>query len=233
MMNRKYYMIMDTETAGTTQYPIAYNIGWIVTDKKGNEYETRSFLIKELWVDRKQLVEECFYKSKLPEYKRQLKKGEISILPLKDIMSLIDRDMEKYGCQIGAYNMSFDKRAMTNVLDICHLRNKYFEDEKKLFCIMNLAEQTLMKRATYFHFCEKYNLFTDKGNLLTGAESCYKYVTYNPYFVEKHMALEDVRIEKDIFIHVLRQKKKMGWKKFGPVWGKVKKAYKEYKRKEG
>lgn len=229
---KKYYMVLDTETAGTVQYPIAYNIGWMVCDKKGNELETRSFLIKELWIDRKHLVEECFYKNKLPEYKKQLKKGEISILPLKDIMSLMDKDIEKYHCKIGAYNMAFDKRAMTNVLNICNLPNRHFKNEKNLFCIMNLAEQVLMNRPTYFQFCEKYGLFTEKGNLKTSAESCYKYIAYNPYFIESHMAFEDVRIEKDIFIHILRQKKKMNWTKFGSVWAKVKKAYKEYKRKD-
>lgn len=227
-MKKKYYIVMDTETTGNVNHPIAYNWGWIVTDKKGKIYEKRSFLIKELWIDNFDMVKECFYKNKLPMYFMEVANGETEIKPLRKILEIFTKDYKKYNKpMIGAYNMAFDDRAIENTFNFCDISFKGMKKDK-IFCIMNLAEQTLMSRPTYFLFGKKHNLFTDKGNLKTSAEACYRYLANDNDFIEVHMALQDCEIEAVILTACLKQKKKMDWKKFGPVWQKVNKKYKKY-----
>ena len=38
---RNYGIILDTETAGTLEEPLFYEIGWIITDSKGRYYKER------------------------------------------------------------------------------------------------------------------------------------------------------------------------------------------------
>lgn len=227
-MKKKYFIVMDTETTGSTAFPIAYNWGWIVCDKKGRIYKKRSFLIRELWIDNFNMVKQCFYKDKLPLYFMEVANGETKIEPLEKILEIFTKDFQKYNKpMIGAYNMAFDDRAIKNTFNFCDIPFKGLKKDK-IFCIMNLAEQVLMNRPTYFLFGKKNSLFTEKGNLKTSAEACYKYLKNNNDFVEKHMALQDCEIETVILTACFKQKKKMDWEKFGPVWHKINKKYKEY-----
>ena len=46
---RTYFIALDTETANSITFPLPYDIGWIVTDKHGNIYQIRSFVVYEIY----------------------------------------------------------------------------------------------------------------------------------------------------------------------------------------
>ena len=66
---RRYIMVLDVETAGGLENPLVYDIGYVITDKKGNIYASRSFIIKEIF-DNKRLMTSAYYAERFPGMKR-------------------------------------------------------------------------------------------------------------------------------------------------------------------
>ena len=62
---KKYYMILDVETANSLEEGLVYDIGFQIIDKKGNIYEKDSFLIYDIFVLENQLMKTCYYKEKI------------------------------------------------------------------------------------------------------------------------------------------------------------------------
>ena len=58
---RTYYLTIDTETANGLEDPIVYDIGGCIHDKKGNIYETFSFIIYETFYGMKDLMKSAYY----------------------------------------------------------------------------------------------------------------------------------------------------------------------------
>ena len=74
-----------------------------------------------------------------------------------------------------------------------------------------MATDTIVKQKSYIKFCEENGYMTKHKNPKprATAEILYRYITGNNDFEESHTALEDVLIEKDIFVQCERQHKKM------------------------
>lgn len=58
---------------------------------------------------------------------------------------------------------------------------------------------------------------TENGNFQTNAQVCYRYLTGDNTFIEKHTALADVEIETEILLHCLKQKKKIPYNMLVPA----------------
>ena len=73
---KKYYLVLDVETTGGLGNPLIYDLGFAICDKKGNIYEKRSFIIKEIF-DNKRLMDTAYYKEKSVIFgsKRRINKG--------------------------------------------------------------------------------------------------------------------------------------------------------------
>ena len=120
--------------------------------------------------------------------------------------------MKKYKIKrVGAYNMGFDKRALNTTVRYCSksLVRWFFPFGTEFICIWNMACQVLLNSTSYIKFALQNGLQSDKGNLLTSAESCYKFLKKNIEFVESHTGLEDVRIEIEIMAKCFSTHKKM------------------------
>ena len=46
MSAKKYYLVLDVETANSTDDALVYDLGYVVCDKKGNIYEADSFIVQ-------------------------------------------------------------------------------------------------------------------------------------------------------------------------------------------
>ena len=57
---KNYYLTIDTETANGFDDPIVYDIGGAIHDKKGNIYETFSFVIYETIYGIKDLINSAY-----------------------------------------------------------------------------------------------------------------------------------------------------------------------------
>ena len=196
------YLIIDTETTGEITKPLCYDVGYAICNEKGEIFERKSFVVAEVFIDLKEMMAEAFYSAKIPQYWEDIKNGKRTIKTLWNIRKEILADMKKYKVKkVGAYNINFDKRALNNSLRYCTKSSVrwFFPFGTDYFCIWGMACNSLMNTKTFVEFAVKNGLVSDSDNLVTSAESCYKYITNKVDFIESHTALEDVEIEVDIF----------------------------------
>lgn len=231
-MSRKkeYFLIVDVETCNTLEEPLPYDIGYCIADRDGTIYLERSFIVAEIFCDLAETMKSAYYAEKIPMYWEQIKNKERVVKTYTAIRQTVIEDMKKYNVKkVGAYNASFDKKALNNLTRyVTKSFNRYFFPyNTEFFCIWNMACQVLMARKTYIDFAIKNGLISEKGNLFTNAECCYKYIKNNLDFAEAHTGLEDVRIETEIMAECFRRHKKME-KSINPYcWKLVQKKRKE------
>ena len=109
------FIVLDTETANKVEQPLPYDIGWVVTDRKGNIYERRSYVISEIYCGQRDLMKSAYYADKLPKYEDDIKNGSRLLRGFWTIRRQFMDDVKKYHVKkVGAYNMNFDKRALNN-----------------------------------------------------------------------------------------------------------------------
>lgn len=215
---KTYYLTIDTETANSLDNPIVFDIGGAVHDKKGKVLETFSFIIKEVFYEMPELMQECFYLAKIPLYNAQIYKGERQVVSLYEAKKHIDELCEKYRIKaIIAHNARFDYRATTTTQRyITKSKYRYFLPYGvEIWDTLKMAQDTICKQKSYIEWCIKHNYTKKNGAPRATAEILYKYISGNNDFIESHTGLEDVLIEKEIFAHCMKQHKKMR----KDVWG--------------
>lgn len=123
---RKYYMILDCETATlpcAAEYsaeerkniaiakPLIYDLGWQVVDGLGRVYARKNYLISEIF-SVPAVFDTAYYAEKRPLYLDKLSKGEITLTDWRTAVKDLVDDMD--ACEaVGAYNSMFDfKKAL-------------------------------------------------------------------------------------------------------------------------
>lgn len=225
MRKNQYFIVLDTETANSINFPLPYDLGYKVMNRKGDIVETRSLCIYEIYVEQKEMMKTAYYAEKLPQYEVELQKGERKLVRLYTARQMILSDMEKYNTNIVyAYNMNFDKRALNNDQKFI-TKNRYyyfFPYGTEFRCIWHMACQVLLARPSYIKFALKNGYVSAKGNILTNAECCYRYLTKDTEFNEAHRGIEDVNIEAEILLACFAQHKKMKTEPYTACWQIVK-----------
>lgn len=221
MARKKYFLVIDTETCNTLEQPFCYDIGYVVCDRFGNIMVERSFIVAEMFLDNSDLMKSCYFAEKIPSYWEDIKNGKRKIKSLFNIRKQIKADMREYKIHmVGAYNMSFDKKALNNTIRYCSksLVRWFFPFGTKYFCIWNMACQVIMNSVKYVKFALQNGLESPSGNIQTSAESCYKFLTNSINFIESHTGLEDVKIEVAIMAECYKKHKKMDKKINTACW---------------
>lgn len=217
---KKRIIVIDTETACTKGKQLIFDIGYIVTDKNGSCYTSKSFVIKEIFCNRV-AMSNAFYSNKIPFYIEDISSGKRTLASFKDAINALWDDIEKYRVkEVAAYNLPFDLRALANTEDALYQTSVIIDDilaPLEKHDIMRTACETLYKKR-YADFCKEHGLYTEHGNLQTGAEAGYKFITKDPNFEERHMAIEDVTIEVEILKKVYKTKKKLNKAPKGGMW---------------
>lgn len=204
--------MIDTETAGTLEEPLVYDIGLAVVDKYGNVYESYSFVIAEVFYGMQDLMQTAYYAEKIPNYHRDIDNGTRRVARFFYIRSFVRQLIKKYNIVACiAHNMRFDNNALNNT---CHvlsdgLTNYFFPYGVKLWCTLAMARSLLTNSPTYKDWCSYYGFTQRNGTPRMTAEVIYRFITNNPDFTEKHTGIEDVLIEKDIFAFLCRKHKAM------------------------
>ena len=209
---RSYFLTIDTETANNMDNPFVFDIGGAIHDKQGNVMETFSFIVREVFYGMPDLMAECFYQSKLPMYRAQIEQGFRQVKSWYEVRTHVHKLCDKYSVKaIIAHNMQFDYRS-TNTTQRYLTYSKYryfFPKDVPLWDTLSMARDTIVKQKTYIRFCENNGYCTKNGKPRATAEILYRYITNNVDFTESHTGLEDVLIEKEIFVKCIRQHKKM------------------------
>lgn len=219
---RNYKIVLDTETCpmdkdfkGVDPYNMwTYDIGWTVTDKHGNIYETRSFINADIFLAEKDLMQSAYYADKVPQYWKDIKAGKRILTSFYKIRQALITDIETYNInEVYAYNMRFDYGTLNNTQRWL-TKSKYryfFGRDIQIKDIMKMAQDVIAKTPTYKQFCFDNGFLTThktpRPNLK--AETVYRYITQDTDFIESHTGLEDVMIETAIMAYCYRKHKKM------------------------
>lgn len=206
-----YILTVDVETAGGLDNPLVYDIGYVITDRKGFVYESRSFIIDEIFSDRK-LMNTAYYAIKVPKYLEDISNGLRTVVTFNAMRNDFLGLLEKYNVStISAYNLNFDKRALSNTMEKLTGSKKFLTSAQKnikMLCIWSLACEVLYTQKTFRKIAESQGWVSEKGNLKTSAEIGHRYITGLHEFEESHTGLEDVLIEVAIMEKCYRQNKK-------------------------
>ncbi len=122
-MKKKYYLVLDTETATlpflnemelsgkerqnlAIAKPLVYDIGWVITDRAGNICKQENFLVQETFFV-PQVFQTAYYKEKRPIYINLLNEGKIKTATWNEIVNVLLEDLRKcdFAC---AFNAAFD-----------------------------------------------------------------------------------------------------------------------------
>ena len=209
---KEMYLVIDTETCNTIEQPLPYDVGYAICDRYGNIVLEKSFVVAETFLDMSEAMQSAYYAEKIPRYWEDIKNGTRVVKSIWNIRRELHTDMKTYSVKwVGAYNMGFDKKALNNVMryttkSFCRW---FFPFGTKFFCIWHMACQTLMNSRNYIRFAKENGLESEKGNILTRAESCYRYLKNMIDFSESHTGLEDVKIEIEIMAKCFATHKKI------------------------
>lgn len=220
--HRKHYvLVLDTETANTLvgedgkmdmSCVMMYDAGWSVVDTKGNVYEERSYVNRDVFVYERELMQSAYYAKKIPQYIADLRSGKRTMANTYEIRKQMLADIEAYGItEVCAHNARFDLNAL-NVIQRWTTKSKYrywFPKGIVIWDTMKMARDVMCKMPTYIHFCEENGLTTKNGKPSAKAEDLYRFIIRDVDFIESHTGLEDVQIEREILWYCLRQHKKM------------------------
>ena len=209
---RSYFMVVDVETTnnqiGVKNAPndgLVYDLGFTITDKKGNVYAKRSFAIKEIFND-KNLMNTAYYKNKLPLYYDKIEKKQMEVISIWEARKRVKTAIEYFNItEIYAYNASFDFTTLNNTVRyISGSGCRWFFPYGTQICdIWNIACQVLGTQKTF----QWENIRNANNNLITNAERMFAYMSQDLDFEEEHTGLADALIETQILARCFRSHK--------------------------
>lgn len=211
-MRKHYYIVLDTETANSLDDPLVYDLGFAVIDRQGNVYETYSFVIRDIFEYMPDIMETAYYKKKIPQYIEDIANGSRTVVTFAHARYVLHNICKKYNIRaIMAHNAHFDVKSLnTTIRYITKSKYRYFMPYGvEIWDTLMMARSTIAKHKKYIRFCDENDFCCKNGSVRLTAEILYRYITGDTDFNESHTGLEDVLIEKEIFIKCIRQHKKM------------------------
>lgn len=219
---KNYYMVLDTETCNgivvndklDLSQSLVYDIGFQIIDKKGTVYTAASFAIYEIFCGMRDVMNSAYYVDKLPKYWEDIKAGTRKLVKFATARKAVLEAMKKYNVvAVIAHNAGFDTRALNNT-ERYLTKSKYrffFPYNTIIWDSLKMATDTICKQKSYINFCLENDFMTKHKTprVRATAEILYKYISGEYDFVEEHQGLDDVIIESQIFVHCLKQHKKM------------------------
>ena len=203
---KEKFIVLDVETANDIPDTLTYNVGFVVADRSGTIYHEHDYVISDIFIEEKELMQSCYYANKLPLYNERIANGAVKVASIFTVRRLIAKYITEYNIKkVYAYNASFDRIAL-NITQRYLTKSKYrwfFPYGVEICCIWNMACQTICNRMDYCLYCAKNGFYSQRGFMTTNAETVYKYLTKDVAFEEEHTGLADVRIELEILCKCL------------------------------
>lgn len=215
---KNYYIILDTETITPVdelgrllpKESLVYDIGMAVIDKKGNVYQTESFLVNEVFFEMPDKMATAYYADKIDGYFHKWECGEIKRANILAIRAVLRKMCKEYNVKaIIAHNAYFDYSSLQNTIRELTTEKYFFPFNVPMWDTLKMVTDTIYRQPTYRNYCKRNNYTCKNGAPRRTAEILYRYITGNDDFIESHTGLDDALIEKDIFAHCMKQHKKM------------------------
>lgn len=137
------YMVLDCETATlpfaneianfdpekkkkiAIARPLIYDIGWTITNRKGEILDSKQFLIAETFAV-PAVFNTAYYAEKRPLYLEMLNNKETEIKPWNEVVKILLHDLRKVDA-VGAYNSMFDFKKAIPFTDL-YIKKLYSPD---------------------------------------------------------------------------------------------------------
>lgn len=211
-MQKNIFLILDTETADLSG--AVYDVGYTIATKKGDILVERNFLVEEIFTNADKMMGAFYARKIFTHYARMLNDDEIGLTPWVCIVDQINKDIADYDVTVvAAYNAGFDTRVMASTHKMLGNTGKVLQHPCKLLDIWQFACETKLSQKQYVNMARENGWVSPKGNIKTGAEFAYRFITRDYQFIEDHTALSDARIETEILAECFKQRKRVPYGK--------------------
>ena len=219
-------IVFDTETAPIEKGPLdarkslVYDLGYIVLDTRGEVLDTKSLIIRDVFMD-DTVMANAYYADKLPKYYERIGNGYSDAVSFAQAHKLFGDTCRRYNVsQAWAYNCKFDYLALNATTSRAShgLRRLFFPYGLEVCDLWAWAGESILSTKKFCRWAREHGRLTDKGNPSTSAETAYAYLMGTPDYAEEHTALEDAKIESAIYLACKRRKKKSSRDKWGQGW---------------
>lgn len=218
MTNKERFIVIDTETTNSIDDPLCYDIGFAVIDIKGNVYENYSFVVADIFLD-KELMSSAYFIDKIPQYWKDIKAGTRELKTFFNIKKAFADCVKRNDIKIVlAHNARFDYRSL-NLTQRFLTSSKYryfFPFGIEIWDTLKMSRKVLRTNDKYGEFCYNNNYLTKRMCKQFTAEVIYRFLTNNIDFTESHTGLEDVLIEKEIFVFCMAEMPEIN----GALWSR-------------
>ena len=210
------YLFMDGETAETPkikgQLDVEngqnYDLGLMVIDETGKVYEEVSLINEDVFFGMPESMKEAYYADKIPQYLEDMRMGKRKIVNTWQMYKIFHELCQKYEVVgVIAHNAYFDVKTLNATMRY-QTKSKvrwFLPWGLKVIDTLALARNTFAKDPEYVKWCVENGYMTNHPvprPRLT-AEILYRYITGQEDFTESHTGLEDVEIEKEIYLNCL------------------------------
>ena len=210
-MKKQFFLVLDVETANSTNDALVYDLGFVICDRKGTIYEADSFIVSDIFFHETELMQTAYYAEKVPQYFQGIRDKAFKVVTFYEARQRLTFLLKKYSVEaVCAYNAHFDVTALnTTERWLTKSQYRYFLPYgTKVFCIWHMACQLICTQKNYIKFCLANGFVSKSGNIQTSAETVYAYITKNTEYNECHTGLQDVLIETQIMTKCFAQHKK-------------------------
>jgi hypothetical protein len=193
------YCTLDTETVGGASNPLGfYHLGGIIHNRKGEITGCFNYLVAEMLP---YVLEDDYAKKNLDLYFAMLESGEATLIDTQEnAVAMVNAICDFYNVDtMCAFNSGFD---------YCKTMCAELLEGREFIDLWLMALETICCKKSYQVFCAESGRYNKKGNCKTNAESVFAYLINEPNYCEEHTALEDSKIELEIFIACIKSHKK-------------------------
>ena len=198
-------IVIDTETTNSIDDPFCYDVGFAVVDILGNVYEHYSFVVADIFLD-KELMSYAYFADKIPQYWEDIKKGKRELKTFRNIKKAFADCVKRNKVKIVlAHNARFDYRSLNLTLRFLTSSKQrfFFPFGIEIWDTLKMSRMVLNNLDEYGEFCYSNDYLTKRLCKRFTAEIIYRFITGNNEFEESHTGLEDVLIEKEIFVYCI------------------------------
>ena len=212
------YLFMDSETAETNmidgQLDVTngqvYDLGLMVIDENGKVYDQISLVNEDVFFGMPQSMQEAYFADKIPQYLEDMRKGKRKIVNSWQMYKIFTEMCQKYEVvAVVAHNAFFDVKVLNATMRYqTKSRVRWFLPwGTEIIDTLKLARNTFGKDPQYVQWCKDNGYMTkhETPRPRFTAEVLYRYITGDNSYEESHTGLEDVTIEKEIFLKCMER----------------------------
>lgn len=212
------YLFMDSETAETNmidgQLDVTngqvYDLGLMVIDENGKIYDQISMVNEDVFFRMPQSMQEAYFADKIPQYLEDMRMGKRKIVNSWQMYKTFAEMCKKYDVTaVVAHNAFFDVKVLNSTMRYqTKSRVRWFLPWGiEIIDTLKLAREVFGTDSSYIAWCKENGYMTkhETPRPRLTAEILYRYITGDNNYIESHTGLEDVTIEKEIFLKCMER----------------------------